>query len=189
MPTQSLQTSRIQLVDKRCANTPFRGPSHDRRPRAAVTILFFALLGWGSLACTSGSPPVEEDKSQESEPTPVTKTQSPEARRIDLKLERRPERDEAVHVKVSTGILPKGAEIRVRRSDGTLLGTVSPYGVLQGQKAGIHTMALPRDQDPSGRLSLDFELVLDGQAARAPTEQELESVELIFVGIEPPVDD
>ena len=98
-----------------------------------MALVLVGMLGVALAACVSGSPgavpktaPEAVSEREESvSPVGLTPTSSASASardRIELILERAPERDEAVHVRVSAGVLPDGAEIAVRLSDGELIG-------------------------------------------------------------------
>jgi hypothetical protein len=144
------------------------------------------LASFGLAACVSGFPQADGGAA-ESEAASAASPASEDHRPMELNLERAPEPGEAVHVRVSAGVLPEGANIRVRLPDGELIGSIAPYGIPEGQKAGTYAMALPRDRSVEGPVILHFELVIEGQEPRAPTDGELEAVELVFVGIEPPI--
>ncbi|MEM7585334.1 MAG: hypothetical protein AAF560_18235 [Acidobacteriota bacterium] len=108
---------------------------------------------------------------------------------VELELARPPAADEAVHVRVTAGVLPDGARIVARLASGEIIGAVSPYGIRAGEKAGTYAMALPRDQGLEGPVQLNFQLDIAGESPRAPTASELEAVELVFIDIAPPVRD
>lgn len=103
---------------------------------------------------------------------------------IELPIPHRPASGEAVWLEIRVGVLPRGTEIRVSTPDGALLGTVSSFAGLRGQKEAVtHTIPLPRNITTSGRVRLRLEVEAPGQPARAPQPRELESINLIYVPI------
>ena len=105
-------------------------------------------------------------------------------RMIELTLPRPATSEEAVWVQVRARMLPRGTEIRVSTSDGTLLGTVSPYGAAShDRQATTYTIPLPENAIVDGRVQLRLEVDEPGQPPRAPRPVEVESVNLIYVPI------
>lgn len=105
-------------------------------------------------------------------------------RMIELTLPRPATSEEAVWVQVRARILPRGTEIRISTPDGTLLGTVSPYGAsAHDRQAATYTIPLPENAIVDDRVQLRLEVDEPGQPPRAPRPVEVESVNLIYVPI------
>jgi len=99
---------------------------------------------------------------------------------VTLALPRAASSNEALAARIRAGVLPPGARIIVRLSNGEIAGSVTPYGVRSGQKA-LYTIPLPGRAVASGRATLQLELKEEGGATRPPTDQEVEGVELVWV--------
>jgi hypothetical protein len=107
-------------------------------------------------------------------------------RALTLALPRAPASDEAVALRVKVGILPRGARVVVRLPSGEIVGSVSPFGVLPGRKAGASMIPLPAKAIENGKVQLIFEVEEKGRpAARPPTKKEMEAVELVFLPVTP----
>ena len=105
-------------------------------------------------------------------------------RMIELTLPRPATSGEAVWVQVRARMLPRGTEIRVSTPDGTLLGTVSPYGAApHDREDATYTIPLPKNAIVNNRVQLRLEVDEPGKPARAPRPVEVESVNLIYVPI------
>src|SRR4051812_35629656 len=62
---------------------------------------------------------------------------------LTLTLPRPPAADEALVLRLSVGVLPRNARVVVQTVDGEIAGTVAPYGVRPGRKAGEFTLPVP----------------------------------------------
>src|SRR4051812_14755948 len=60
-------------------------------------------------------------------------------------LPREVAKGEAVRAMVSVGTLRRGEKIVVRTSSGEIAGSVSPFGIKPGQKAGIYPIPVPHN--------------------------------------------
>ena len=100
---------------------------------------------------------------------------------IDLPIEKSLGQDEALRALLHVGVLPLKAWIEVRNSDGEILGSVRPYGILPGQKVGIHVIAIPNSLIVKNKVQLHIIIIDSGE--RAPISKELEKVELSVVKI------
>lgn len=109
---------------------------------------------------------------------------APQARKtVTLTLPRAAASNEAVAVRIAAGVLPRGARIIVRLQSGEIAGSVTPYGVRTGQKAGLYTIPLPQHAIANGTVTLHLELSEKRGGPRAPTEQEVEKVEVVYVPV------
>ena len=80
--------------------------------------------------------------------------------------------DELIAVQVQAGPLPFGAKVEVSSADGTLLGTIAPFGRTAQESGGIHTILVPGPRQP-GPVEFQFTLVPRDQPRRAPTDEEI----------------
>src|SRR5262249_49011808 len=106
-----------------------------------------------------------------------------EALTLTLTLPHAPARGEAIRVRVNAGVLPRGARLIVRTAAGKIVGTVSPYGIASGSKAGTYTIPVPMDALADGKVALSFELKDRDGKVRPPTRDELEGAELVLVPV------
>jgi hypothetical protein len=105
-------------------------------------------------------------------------------RMIELTLPRPATSEEAVWVQIRARMLPRGTEIRVSTPDGTLLGTVSPYGApAHDPPDATYTIPLPENVIVDDRVQLRLEVDEPGKPARPPRPVEVESVHLIYLPI------
>jgi hypothetical protein len=106
---------------------------------------------------------------------------------IELTLPRPVSSNERVWVEVRTRTLSEGAEIRVTAPDGTLFGTVSPYGApgaLRHEAAtATYTIPLPRNAILDNHVELCLEVDEPGKPPRAPWPVEVESLNLVYVPV------
>jgi hypothetical protein len=106
---------------------------------------------------------------------------------IELTLPRPVSSNERVWVEVRTRRLPEGAEIRVTAPDGTLFGTVSPYGApgtLRHEAAtATYTIPLPRNAIVDDHVALCLEVDEPDKPPRAPWPVEMESLNLVYVPV------
>ena len=103
-----------------------------------------------------------------------------------LALPHRLERGEAATLRITAGILPRGARVVVRLASGKILGTVAPFGVLPGQKAGFTTIPVPADAWTDGKITVVLELEERGKPPRVPTPAEIEAVEVALIKVSGP---
>lgn len=106
---------------------------------------------------------------------------------IELTLPRPVSSNERVWVEVRTRRLPEGAEIRVTAPDGTLFGTVSPYGApgtLRHEAAtATYTIPLPTSAIVDDHVALCLEVDEPDKPPRAPWPVEVESLSLVYVPV------
>jgi hypothetical protein len=106
---------------------------------------------------------------------------------INLTLPRPVSSNERVWVEVRTRTLSEGAEIRVTAPDGTLFGTVSPYGArgaLRHETAtATYTIPLPRNAILDDHVELCLKVDEPGKPPRAPWPVEVESLNLVYVPV------
>jgi hypothetical protein len=105
---------------------------------------------------------------------------APRDRVIELTVPRQPAAGEAASLRVAAGVLPQGSRVLVRLADGELLGTIAPFGIRPGEKAGAYTIPLPERAVRGGTVTLHLTLELPDGASRSPTEKEIEGAELRF---------
>jgi hypothetical protein len=106
---------------------------------------------------------------------------------IELTLPRPVSSNERVWVEVRTRTLSEGAEIRVTAPDGTLFGTVSPYGApgaLRHEAAtATYTIPLPMSAIADDHVELCLEVDEPDTQPRAPWPVEVESLNLVYVPV------
>ena len=100
---------------------------------------------------------------------------------VTISMPRAAAQDELVTVRVRAGALPRGAVIVVRTATGRIAGSIAPYGVKAGDKAGTHTIPIPEGAVKDGKLPLRFEVQQKGSATRKATKAEVEDVRVTFV--------
>jgi hypothetical protein len=104
---------------------------------------------------------------------------------IELTLPRPVSSNERVWIEVRTRTLSEGAEIRVTAPDGTLFGTVSPYGapgtLSHEAAAATYTIPLPRNAIVGDHVALCLKVDEPGKPPRAPWPVEVESLNLVYV--------
>lgn len=108
----------------------------------------------------------------------LVQTASAAGRVVNLVLPRSLNEDEGVAVELKLGVLERGAEIVVETTSGKLLGVVSPYGIRSGNEAGTYTVPVPTEEISNNRVSVRITLKNQPRAKRAPTTQEVRSVQL-----------
>ena len=97
----------------------------------------------------------------------------------ELALPRPLATDEAVQLRVAVGAVPAAAKVVVRSTAGRIIGTVAPFGIRPGQKAGAYSIPVPSRLMAGEKVTLRFEVVEKGAAPRPPTRAELEDARLI----------
>jgi len=93
-------------------------------------------------------------------------------REVTLVLPHAPQAGETVWLELEVGEIQRGEEINVMTGSGQFLGTVSPFGVRPGQKAGTYVVPLPNGAVKGDRVSLRLSLE-HNHVSRAPTPKEL----------------
>jgi hypothetical protein len=84
----------------------------------------------------------------------------------------------ALFIQVQAGKLGAGHALELRGEDGTLLGTISPYGV-HNRAAGLYTFPLTANPAQAGVIKLRVLLTSHDQNPRAPSTEELKAVNLV----------
>jgi hypothetical protein len=97
-----------------------------------------------------------------------------------LELPRAAGAGEAIYLRLTVGVLPRGARLVVRLGDGEIAGTVATYGVRPNQKAGIHTIGIPARAVVDGKVSLVLDVEEKKAPVRPPTQSEVEGATLVF---------
>jgi hypothetical protein len=102
--------------------------------------------------------------------------------KLTLPLARQPAANEMLVVQIGVGAIGQGTKIVVRVSDEETAGTIVPYGVRAGQKAGMFTIPVPANAVADKKVSLRLEVLEKGaKAARAPKRAEIEDAKLAFI--------
>lgn len=105
--------------------------------------------------------------------------------RVTLTLPREPAEGEAIVLRLSAGVLPRGAKVVVRTADGAIAGSVAPFGVRPGRKAGVYTVPIPTRAVKDGKVTLRYEVLEKGaKAGRAPARTEVEGSKLALIRVE-----
>jgi len=81
---------------------------------------------------------------------------------------------------VTLGELPRGTTILVEREDGTLLGSVSPFGIVPGHAAGTYSVPLHASDIVAGKVTVHLAVSLSRNRTRAPSTAEVPSVSVVF---------
>ncbi len=105
------------------------------------------------------------------------------ARMLTLDLPHSPSANEAIRAVVTVGVLPRDARIVVRTADGEIAGTISPFGIRPGRKAGVYMIPIPNGAVVDGKVSLRLEVVQKDAETRAPTKVEVEDVKLTLIAV------
>jgi hypothetical protein len=86
--------------------------------------------------------------------------------------------DGSAIVQLRSGPLPRGVYIVVRAANGKIIGTVAPFGVHNGS-AGTYEFPLPAGLARDGKVTLTLTRTAYGVADRAPTQQEVEALNVV----------
>jgi hypothetical protein len=104
--------------------------------------------------------------------------------KLTLSLPRPPTADEMLVVKISVGPIGQRTKIVVRAPDQEIAGTIVPFGIRPGQKAGTHTIPVPAKAVLDKKVTLRLEVLENGaKAARAPTRAEIEDAKLAYIPV------
>lgn len=95
---------------------------------------------------------------------------------LTLVLPRPPAPDEAVHLILKVGRLPRDARVVVRTDTGEIVGTIRPFGPSAREQGGTHVMAIPPEAVKDGKVSLVLQVEEKETGARVPTKEEVQSV-------------
>lgn len=88
---------------------------------------------------------------------------------------------EALWLKVTVGVLPRGALLRINREDGRPVGSVAPHGGTAALIPQDYTLALPKDIVADGTVRLRLQMRTSDGNLRAPTPKEVLGTELVYV--------
>ena len=88
---------------------------------------------------------------------------------------------EALWLKVTVGVLPRGALLRINRGDGRSVGSVAPHGGTAALIPQDYTLALPKDIVADGTVRLLLQMRTSDGNLRAPTPKEVLGTELVYV--------
>ena len=98
-----------------------------------------------------------------------------------LPLPRAMAANELVRAHITTGQLPRGTRVVAKLPNGEVVGTIAPYGTLNASR-GPFTIAIPARGVRDGKVTLHLQVIEKrGAAPRAPTESEIEKIELSLV--------
>lgn len=97
---------------------------------------------------------------------------------VTLTVPRPLQAGESLVLVVTVGVIQRGQQIRITTASGQQIGTVSPYGIPPGHKAGSYVVPVPAGAVRDGKLSLQLRLTGGGGPPRAPTAQEVTSLDL-----------
>jgi hypothetical protein len=101
---------------------------------------------------------------------------------LALTLPRQAAANEMLVIRVWVGSIGQGTKIVVRATDQKIAGTIFPFGIRPGQKAGMHTIPVPANAVADKKVTLRFEVLEKGaKAARAATRLEIEDAKLAFI--------
>jgi hypothetical protein len=92
---------------------------------------------------------------------------------------------EAAELAVEVGVIAKGTEIDIATPSGASIGTVSPFAIRPGQPAGTYLFPLDPDAIQNGHVTVALSMRRPGEAARAPTPDEVRNVSIVFTRIAP----
>jgi len=102
--------------------------------------------------------------------------------KLTLPLPRQPAENEMLVIKIWVGAISRGTKIVVRATDQEIAGTIVPFGIRPGQKAGMHTIPVPAKAVGDKTVSLRLEILERGaKAPRVPTRLEIEDAKLAFI--------
>jgi hypothetical protein len=109
--------------------------------------------------------------------------------KVTLNLSRPPTADEMIAARLTVGVLARDTRIVVRTGEGEIAGTIAPFGVRPGHKAGVFTVPIPAKAVSGNKVSLRLEVLeKDAKAARAPARTEIEDAKLVFIPVAPRVE-
>ncbi|HKI18718.1 MAG TPA: hypothetical protein VKA15_12605 [Isosphaeraceae bacterium] len=129
-------------------------------------LIGWALLSAGFVACTPPDSPIEPGG------------------KLTLTLSRQPAANEMLVVQLKVGVLERGTRIVVRAIDQEIAGTIAPFGIRPGQKAGLFTVPVPGKAIANKKVSLLVEVLEKGaKAVRAATKAEIEDAKLVFIPV------
>jgi hypothetical protein len=100
---------------------------------------------------------------------------------VELTAPHLPGQNEAAQLHVTTGRMPRGAELALLTEQGEILGSVAPFGPRLGGGSITGTVPIPRSEIIDGRLRLKLEVLEPGASPRAPRPGEVENLEIILV--------
>ncbi len=104
--------------------------------------------------------------------------------KLTLTLPRQPAENEMLVIKIWVGAISRGTKIVVRATDQEIAGTIVPFGIRPGQKAGMHIIPVTAKAVGDKTVSLRFEILERGaRAPRVPTRLEIEDAKLAFIPV------
>ena len=125
-----------------------------------------ALVMMGSVTCAAADLPIDSQG------------------KLTLPLPRQPAANEMLVIKIWVGAIGRDTKIVVRAADQKVAGTITPFGIRPGQKAGMHTIPVPAKAVSDKKVSLRLEVLEKGaKTARAPTRREIEDAKLAFIPV------
>jgi hypothetical protein len=113
----------------------------------------------------------------------VAREGSSQSEKIIVALPRAANAGEALTVELTVGALPDSTSVVVRTKDGTIAGTVSPYGRRARQAGGVYTIPIPSGAQSEGKVALTLELREKDGSVRAPQKKEIRIVKIKLVTV------
>ena len=109
-------------------------------------------------------------------------SRKPSHKAFTLTLPRALNANDLVRAHVTTGPLRRQARVVAKLPNGEIVGSIAPYGMTNPTPGGSHTIAVPAHAVREGKVTLHFELIEKrGAAPRAPTDREVEKVEVSVI--------
>jgi hypothetical protein len=99
-----------------------------------------------------------------------------------LVLPRHLQPGETAVIEVQVGGIVRGQEIHITTDSGRELGVISPFGVKSGQPAGTYPIPVPPGAVEGRDVTVHLTITGNGAQPRAPTAQEIRSVEIVIGG-------
>jgi hypothetical protein len=101
-----------------------------------------------------------------------------DAGKVSLRLPHKLQEGEQAWLEVRLGVVDRGETVAFTTPDGKPLGVISPFGIRAGEAAGAYTVPLPANALSGDRLELRIWLRHPGKQQRAPTADEVKSIDL-----------
>jgi hypothetical protein len=109
--------------------------------------------------------------------------QTPKQQVYDLPLPQAAAPGQMLVARVSVGLLKPHQRIIVRTRNGEIAGSISPFGYQARQNSGAYTIPLPGNAAKDGHVRLLLQVEEKGIPTRAPTADELRSIDLAYVPV------
>jgi hypothetical protein len=103
---------------------------------------------------------------------------------LTIALPRQAGAEEALVIRLSVGVLPRRARVVVETLDGEIAGSVTPYGIRPGRKAGIYTIPIPDKAVSNKKITLRLKVLEQGaKSSRPPARAEIEAAKVAFTRV------